>query len=193
MIVCFDILFTLIQIVCITIALFDFLFYRIPNVLVATIIVLFFLLASLGLLGENGWIHLQGALLVASTTFIVGLLFYFFKWMGAGDIKFLATTTLWTSYVGMNFIFLITTSLVGGIIAGICYFYPGYVDGLRLRTIEFLRGYLQNNSFFMSYVNQPFLFVENESRHKVRIPYGVAICSGSVFVFFSILMGQGIK
>ena len=193
MIACYSILFILFGILSIIIALFDFLFYRIPNVFVAAVSALFFILASFGILGENGWIQLQGALLVATMTFLIGLLFYLFKWMGAGDVKFLAATSLWTSYVGMNFIFLIITSLVGGIIAGICYFFPGYIDGMRLKTIEFLKGHFQNNSFFMGYVDKPFLFVENESRRKVRIPYGIAITSGSMFVILSILIGQGIR
>lgn len=188
-----DVIYLCFGFVSIIIALFDFLFYRIPNVLVALNIILFLILASLGLIGENGGFNLQGALLVGALTFVIGLLCYFFKWMGAGDVKFIAVSSLFSSYVGMNFVFLFITSLVGGFIAGICYFSPGYMDGIRIKLIEVLKKTFQNNSFFMGYANQPFLFVENENRRKVRIPYGVAIMSGSAFVIYNVLTGQGIR
>ncbi len=188
-----DILYLILGGISIITALFDFLFYRIPNVFVFIIIVLFIILGCLGLVDPNGWSRLETSLVTATLTFGVGMLFYICKLMGAGDVKFIAAASLWASYAGMFFGFLFVASLIGGIIAGTCYFSPGYIDGIRIKMIEIFKRILRGNAFFMGYANQPFIFMESENRRKIRIPYGIAITSGIVFVIYSVLIGQGIK
>lgn len=175
------------------IALFDFLFYRIPNVFVFITILLFVILGCLGLADVNGWNRLEISLITAALTFGFGILFYMCKWMAAGDVKFIGSSSLWASYVGMFFDFLFIVTLVGGIIAVISYFFPGYIDGMRLKMIDFFKRFLKNNEFFMGYASKPFIFMESENRRKIRIPYGVAITIGIIFVIYGVLTGQGIK
>lgn len=188
-----DILFILFGLIALIIAIFDFLFYRIPNVFVLGIIGLFILLAALGFLGTSGWESLKQTLMISGAFLLFGLLFYALKWMGAGDVKFMFASILWTSYVGLTFVFLFITSFIGGIIALICYFFPGYIDGIRLKGVDIIKERFKSNTFIMNYANQPFIFLESENRSGVRIPYGVAISSGVLFVVYNVLAGHGIQ
>lgn len=188
-----ELFFPILALIAIISAAFDFLFYRIPNVFMGILLIIFCLFSFIGLMEEGGWNDLKISLLVSGVSLIIGLLFYAMKWMGAGDVKFLFVSILWSSYVSLTFILLFVTSIVGGVIAAICYFFPGYIDGLRLKIVDRIKPFFEDNAFVMGYINQPFVYMATEDQQKVRIPYGVAIACGVLFIVYSVLAGQGIK
>ena len=73
-------------------AIFDVWKYVIPNFVSVGIVVLFFV-ASLLIPFQTYWLSHLGT---ASATFVVGLIVYRFRLMGAGDIKLITAVSLWT-------------------------------------------------------------------------------------------------
>jgi prepilin peptidase CpaA len=181
--------FTLFSIVALVIAFFDFLFYRIPNVLVAFGGLLFLGFISLGALSGFDWGSLKDSLIIGGLTFLAGLIFYLLKWMGAGDVKFMTLTSLWSAYVGSYFAFLMMMSLAGGGIAVLCYFFPGPIDRTRLKVVEVSKNLLKGSGFFMKYANDPFIHMETGERRNIKVPYGIAIFCGAIFVNYVLLKG----
>lgn len=57
------------------------------------------------------------ALAAFAVTFVVGFLFYAFRWMGAGDIKLLAALAPWCGWSMALALLVLYTALLGGILA----------------------------------------------------------------------------
>ena len=73
-------------------AVIDLISYRIPNLLVITLLTLFVVIAALNW-NEVFWVsHLAAAILV----FGAGIFLYAIRQMGAGDVKLLAVVALWS-------------------------------------------------------------------------------------------------
>ena len=94
------------------IALYDFSFYRIPNVLVLLLILIYccsapFLLSFSEILISSG---------IFAGTLAVGFLLFFFGIFGGGDAKYLAVTGMWAG--SEHYLpFILITTLAGGALA----------------------------------------------------------------------------
>ena len=88
----------------------DLLTMRISNRLVLLLIGFFFAIALLaGLPFELMGMHIVAALLVLAVSFA----FFAFGWIGGGDAKLIAATSLWFGFDGMLY-YLLYASLLGG-------------------------------------------------------------------------------
>ncbi|MCG8593544.1 MAG: prepilin peptidase [Kiloniellales bacterium] len=116
-----------------------------------------------------------GALIVAGATLAVGFVMFLVSYrgspiMGAGDTKLLTVCALWAG-PSLMFELLVVMAMAGGAIALFTWLRhrpPAAASGLRATTTgvpTFLRIPL------------------------VRLPYGVAICAGALYVAISLLLG----
>jgi prepilin peptidase CpaA len=78
-------------------AVIDVISYRIPNLLVLGLLVLFVLLAAINWREVDWFDHLAAAILV----FGAGVFLYAFRQMGAGDVKLLGVVALWSGVVAL--------------------------------------------------------------------------------------------
>ena len=141
-------------------AIYDSTKYIIPNFITICLCLLFFLTTVL-LPYKTEWLSHFGA---ASLVFVVGLVAYKYKALGAGDIKLITAVSLWASFEFLSEL-LIFISIAGGALA---------LFLLLFRQI-----------IVMLVIEIPIL------RHKFPwprvlcrgepIPYGVAIALGSIY------------
>jgi len=133
---------------------FDATTYRIPNWLVASLLVLYPLAVYFG----HGAVHWKEGLVALAVVFGLGYLIFALKWMGAGDIKFITACALW---VGLRHLtdFIFVMALIGGLFAVI-------VWALRKAL-----PYIPHKS------NPPRILKDNEP-----IPYGIAIALAFLFM-----------
>lgn len=132
--------------------------YRIPNWLTGLIALLFFPMAAMtGLGGEAIMWHLITGLGVLACGF--GL--FAFGFIGGGDAKLLAATALWFGWP-VSMVFLIYTSLAGGVLAIIYSIYRTFRIESEVRAISWLKRW---TSF------------------EPNLPYGLAIAVGTILAF----------
>jgi prepilin peptidase CpaA len=157
--------FTAIALLC---AIWDFLTFKIPNLLLLSSLFLFAFYVF-----HMGWMPTHGfALKVFGGALFIGFGFFALKWIGAGDAKFIATSLLWVSATpkawAAVFTFLIAMSLWGGVLALIYH--------LGRPTIERFRMWL----------NAHLKLSENPEIHNTRkLPYGIAVAAGLVTLCFN--------
>ena len=108
------------------------------------------------------------ALGITAIVFTVGAVFFFLRLTGGGDVKLLAATALWP---GPELIlpFLLVTAVAGGVLSLAALFHLGI---LRPRSAS------------ASALNVPRM-----SYFKARVPYGLAIVTGGVYVAVRLLIG----
>jgi prepilin peptidase CpaA len=136
----------------------DLLTMRISNRLVAVLVLAFFVLAVAAQLPlEQIATHVGVALAVL----IVGFAFFSFGWMGGGDAKLAAATTLWLG-LGVMLPYLIYAALLGGALT------------LMLLTVR-------------RWPLPPFLigipWVEKLHDRKSGVPYGIALAAAGILVY----------
>ncbi len=112
-----------------------------------------------------------GALIVAGATLTVGFVMFLISYrgtpiMGAGDTKLLTVCALWAG-PSLMFELLFVMAMAGGVIA--------LFTWLRHRPATAASG----PGAVMTFLRIPF----------ARLPYGVAICAGALYVAFSLLVG----
>jgi len=131
---------------------------RISNKLVVALIVAFFALALfVGLpLSEIG-MHLACAALVLVFAFA----FFAFGWIGGGDAKLIAATTLWVG-LGTMLPYLIYASLLGGALTLILLAVRRYPLPEQLRSIKWL---------------------DRLHDSKTGVPYGIALAIAGILVY----------
>lgn len=168
------------------VAIYDFSFYRIPNILLIALLVLFGLTAPFTM-GLN---ELINSFITLGVVFLVCIVLFLTKIFGAGDAKYFSVVALWMGYPGI-FPFVIITSLAGGALALlylIAQLHFGRLSDLMWTFIQKLEERL------------PFLELvwigsgtgpEKGKREDIKpktIPYGVAIATGAiVMTFFTLL------
>lgn len=159
--------------------IFDFLFYRIPNLFVIAIIGLFFIMLPVA-----GSDHFNlFPLAIGGVTLIICIIFHICGWLGAGDVKFITVTSLWAAKV--NFLaFLLSTALAGGILALAYITLSVHIDTIRLFLISTAEQMFRNNAFFKIYNDEPFIYATTFPKAKRKVPYGVAIMVGCLFIGF---------
>ena len=159
---------------------YDFSFYRIPNALLAALLILYGFYAPFYL----GLEQILNSLIVFSVVLFSGFLLYAFKFMGAGDIKYLAVASIW---VGTQNILqlLILIAIVGGIL-GIFYLFLGApivrfsnVVWEKAQTLESRYPPLQKVWIGSGAGAE---LGKREPISNRAIPYGVAIALGSIIL-----------
>lgn len=93
-------------------AAYDLWRFRIPNLLNAALLVLFFPVVLL-LPGPVDWLSHLGA---AGLILVLGLGFFCFGWVGAGDVKILTALALWAGF-GRLFDLMFFVTLAGGLLS----------------------------------------------------------------------------
>lgn len=129
----------------------------------------------------GGWLGAREALaggLVAGGAF---LLFFLVRGMGAGDVKLIAAVCCWSG-LRQAWVILFATALAGGGLAVIYMAYYGRV-GRTLRNIGILTWFHLTQGF------HPHPEINLEDARSIRMPYGVAIASGSLYALSLILKG----
>ena len=136
-----------------TAAGFDVATYRIPNLLVLAVLVVFAVLAILHR-NDVDWLSHAGTFILMLG---VGVFLYSIGQMGAGDAKLLAATALWTGGVYAMIALLFWVSLCG--LAGMLIILVSRILALRVGEAKLLPRVLQK---------------------KQGIPYGVGIGPGAI-------------
>ena len=116
-----------------------------------------------------------GALIVAGATLAVGFVMFLISYrgspiMGAGDTKLLTVCALWAG-PSLMFGLLVVMATAGGAIA--------LLTWLRHRPAAAATNLGATATGVMTFLRIPF----------VKLPYGVAICAGALYVAISLLLG----
>ncbi len=116
-----------------------------------------------------------GALMVAGATLAIGFVMFVISYrgsplMGAGDTKLLTVCALWAGPSKVLDL-LIIMALAGGVIA--------LFTWLRHRPAASVSGIGATANGLMTLLRFPFL----------RLPYGLAICAGALYVAISLILG----
>jgi prepilin peptidase CpaA len=139
---------------------------RISNTLVLALVAGFFVLALfVGLpLSEIG-MHLA----CAAVVLIVAFAFFAFGWIGGGDAKLIAATTLWLG-LGVMLPYLIYASLLGGALTLLLLAARRYPLPAQLRAIK---------------------WIDRLHDSKTGVPYGIALAIAGVLVYSDSAIFQG--
>ena len=164
----------------ILIGIYDFSFYRIPNLLLGALLVLYGLCAPFYMSPGS----ILSALAVFAIVLVLGLILYASKIIGGGDAKYFAVASLWAGFSGVVQLFFII-ALVGGGAAIIYLLLRDHVarlsDGLwaliqkmeeRVPTLQYV---------WVGSGEGP----ENGKRENISsrmVPYGVAIATGAIIM-----------
>lgn len=129
---------------------------KIPNVIPAGIVILFF--AAAVALPDLNWL---GATATAAAVFVFGAVLFATGKVGGGDVKLMAATALWAGASGIVPL-LVVTALAGGVLA-IIQLAPTVLNHLAM----LVRPGFHTTATFRS------------------LPYGVAIAAGGAFTIVS--------
>jgi len=131
---------------------------RISNKLVLALIVGFFALALfVGLPLADIGMHLA----CAAVVLVVAFAFFAFGWIGGGDAKLIAATTLWLG-LGIMLPYLIYASLLGGALTLLLLAARRYPLPERLRAIK---------------------WIDRLHDSKTGVPYGIALAIAGLLVY----------
>ncbi|MCA0371042.1 MAG: prepilin peptidase [Proteobacteria bacterium] len=159
---------------CFIAAVWDFLYWEIPNEIILFLIALYIL--KLALVG--GFAHALTPLLFALGTLVVGFVLFYFKALGPGDSKLIAVCALWFA-PHLYWEFLLAMACVGGLLALAYHLAYVYINALRAWVAQALTNIL---------VHIPFVGVKEvpapPMREQAMIPYGIAIFCGALAVHF---------
>lgn len=166
-------------------ALWDFLFYRIPNLFILTMLGLFIVMAICGQVPFS----LPSTFLISGLFLVTSFIFYLLGWCGAGDAKFLFVSSLWAG-PSYSLMFLLGVSLIGGILAIFYLLCAPYLDTIRHTFLVLLNSYLSRISFFQRYAAHPFVYAYAKNLRDIKIPYGIAVAGGDFVLIYSHLTGH---
>ncbi len=145
----------------------DLLTMRISNRLVLLVILGFFVLAlAVGMPLETMGMHLACAALVLVFSFA----FFAFGWIGGGDAKLVAATTLWLGF-GTMLPYLVYASLLGGALTLILLAARRWPLPERLRRIA---------------------WIDRLHDSKSGVPYGIALAAAGLLVYSDSIIFQHI-
>jgi len=131
---------------------------RISNRLVLVLVVAFFVLALfVGLPLQEIGMHLA----CAAAVLVVAFAFFSLGWIGGGDAKLIAATTLWLG-LGMMLPYLIYASLLGGALTLLLLAARRYPLPENLRSIR---------------------WIDRLHDSKTGVPYGIALAIAGILVY----------
>lgn len=162
------------------IGLYDFSFYRIPNMLLAALLVLYALFAPLYFDLHTIFV----ALMTGATALVICIGLYVIKIIGAGDAKYLSVISLWAGFPGI-ITFLFYMALLGGVIA---VFFIIFRDHLA-RASDTVWKFVQKMEKEWPLLQKVWMGsgqgAEKGKREKIdvrMVPYGVAIAGGAIIM-----------
>lgn len=169
-------------------AIFDFLFYKIPNIFCGLIAILFLLGSSIFYPVEK----ILHAFLLSGGTLGICFVLYLMRILGAGDAKFLTVSSLWA--VDTNFLyFMLVTSACGGLLGLLYIMCSDKIDIIRIKLNLFLTKFFENSlmsAFYKRYGELPFKNSRSQDSGKIFLPYGVAICGGCIMITYINIWGS---
>lgn len=164
------------------VAIYDFSFYRIPNMLVLTLIVIYFTTAPF-FLGTDEIIISSG---IFAGALAIGFVLFFVGLFGGGDAKYLAATAMWA---GPEHIlpFIIIVALAGGVLA-LCYLIaqPRIVSlstTVWSQILALEKRYSPLQCVWAFSGNGPETTKREAIKHN-QLPYGIAISFGMIVVLY---------
>ncbi|AIK96948.1 A24 family peptidase [Candidatus Odyssella acanthamoebae] len=172
-----SILYSIFIILSLLAALFDFLFYKIPNILVLGLLIFAVPLLLIAL----SWDQVCFTFMASGIMLFISFGFSMMGWIGAGDAKFLTISTLWLVSLDI-FSFIALMALIGGGLTIIYVALPPFIDKLRLKIISLLTPILKKSTLCSLYIQEPFVFATAESYRQTKVPYGIAIVTASIFI-----------
>ncbi len=172
---CIKILYVFINVL---IGVYDFSFYRIPNILLGALLVLYAFYASLYLGGD----HILSSLAVGAGMLALGFACFAFKFIGAGDAKYLVVISLWMGLPGvLNFILIF--SLTGGGLGLIYLMLPHHMARLSDWIWSHIQKAEERYPCFEYIWAGSGVGAEKNKRANIgvrSIPYGIAIAVGAI-------------
>lgn len=162
------------------IAVYDFSFFRIPNLFLAILLGLYIIVAPFYINLEN----ISSSLITFAVVLIISFGLFFFKFIGGGDAKYLAVSSLWVGAQGI-LPFLLVVSIIGGGLALPYLLLKDHVG--RCSDWIWLQIQKAETHFpFLQYVwAGSGLGPEMGKRENISsrmIPYGIAIAVGSILM-----------
>lgn len=162
------------------IGIYDFSFYRIPNSLLGGLLILYGIYAAFYLNVET----ILSSAGVGLVMLILGFGLFAFKFIGAGDAKYLAVASLWVGAAKIvNFILIF--SLIGGVLSVIYLLLTDFVA----RFSDWVWSQIQKAEARCSYLEYVWVGSGKGPEKKERanissrvIPYGIAIALGSITI-----------
>jgi len=137
--------------------------YRIPNVVVVALVVLF-VPAALCTRTDVPWLSHFGA---AAVILCAGAVAFYYRILGAGDVKLLTAAALWSGFAHLGDL-LLCTAILGGALALL-------LSGLRYSLV------LATSHVGPKWVDKlPSLLMPGAA-----VPYGVAIAAGAIWIGFA--------
>jgi len=163
------------------IAIYDFSFYRIPNVLLGALFMLYVLCIPFAM--ETDAILISFGVFLA--VLAAGLGLYALKYFGAGDAKYLAVASLW---IGggqeiIQFIFIVT--MMGGVLAVLYLLFKEHMARLSNVIWNFIQKGETKYPLLQSVWVGSGSGAERGNRENISskvVPYGVAIASGALIM-----------
>ncbi len=185
-----DLFFGLFLILCLFCMVSDILTYKIPNLFVFAIFVLFFVAS----IANHGMIFMpmKGPLVAFAVCLVVTYGLFVFKMMGAGDAKLISVCCLWTTAYSNTLMFLVFMALSGAILGVLYMKLDRYIQPWRLNTVKQLAAggpfswlvnasaQNQNPEETKNQLNDNQSLKKVEQKEQVKIPYAVAIFIGLV-------------
>ncbi|MDZ4323194.1 MAG: prepilin peptidase [Alphaproteobacteria bacterium] len=167
------------------IGIYDFSFYRIPNLLLMALLVLFGLTAPFTL-GVNEIIN---SFIAFGAVFLICLILFLTKIFGAGDAKYFAVIALWMGYPDV-IPFVLYSSIAGGGLA-LIYLIAQYPFS---RLSDLIWVFIQKLEARLPLLESIWIGSgigpEKGKREHIKpkaIPYGVAIATGAIIMMLSSL------
>ncbi|MGN6671319.1 MAG: A24 family peptidase [Candidatus Nucleicultricaceae bacterium] len=168
-------------------AIYDFLYYKIPNLLVGILFAIF-VAGALIFAPFSSWVLPETILLpilMFLSVIVVGFILFRFGLMGAGDVKLLAVMSAWAYSQNSLIMYWVIVSVIGGILGVVYLQAVEWINAVRVRL----------SLLFKRLLNWPVLSEKEASNNissfgksKTIIPYGVAISCGALVL---ILMKMG--
>lgn len=159
---------------------YDFSFYRIPNVLILGLLLLYAFFAALYLPLDV----ILYSLAVAGAVLVVGFVLYISKVLGAGDVKYLTVIALWIGYNDVM-AFLFYMALLGGGFAIIYLFFQQLLMSLSDKVWQLF----QKLEASFPVIEKVWLGSEKGAEKGIRLklekrkmPYGLAIASAAIIM-----------
>ncbi|MBW8309127.1 MAG: hypothetical protein K0M45_05765 [Candidatus Paracaedibacteraceae bacterium] len=172
-----SILYSIFSILSLLAALFDFLFYKIPNILVLGILIF----AVPLLLTVLSWDQVCFTLIASGIMLVISFGISMMGWIGAGDAKLLTVSTLWLASLDISS-FVGLMALLGGVLAIIYVVLSPFIDHVRLKIISLLTPILKKSTLCSIYLKEPFIFATAESYRQTKVPYGIAIATAAIAI-----------
>ncbi|MCR5225481.1 MAG: prepilin peptidase [Alphaproteobacteria bacterium] len=189
------VVWALFVVVLIIVSLNDFLFFRIENEYVLSLMILYIVASIFGILGNN----LSETIIVAVCVLLVSIILNYYNLLGGGDVKLLFPLILLAE--NHLFAFLCGTS-AGGLVVAVIYFFAGRKLFFFRRKIILSLNNLYKNRNKSILLNFTLLSFHRMKRKDIEldqtvfnsvrqeIPYGIALACGGFCVVVENLVAR---